>query len=82
MLRDPSQSEAGTFKKILVAVDGSEPARRAICTAVRLAKCLNAGCSIVHVVDTSPVTSPEMISTFVFQRIRHKIAAVYPWVMV
>jgi len=48
------------FKRILVAVDNSLPAGRALDTAVTMAQQLDAQLAVVHVVDWSRAFSPEL----------------------
>lgn len=45
------------FRRILVAVDGSEPSNRAVATAMKLAREGRARLRIVHVADTLPPAS-------------------------
>ena len=48
------------FKRILVAVDDSPPAARALDVAVDMAHQLGAELAAVHVVDSSPAFMPEL----------------------
>jgi nucleotide-binding universal stress UspA family protein len=52
------------FKKLLVALDGSEAAACALGIAVELAGQLDARIVLLHVVYPGTVASPEMISRF------------------
>ncbi len=56
--RAPRRRRAGrSFGRILVAVDGSDPAKRALGTALRFAKERRAAVRAVHVADTFPAAS-------------------------
>jgi len=46
------------MKKILLAYDGGEPAKRALATAIELTKALGASLSVVSVVPTRPGRAP------------------------
>lgn len=48
------------FKRILVAVDSSSPAARAVDAAVAMARQLAAQVAAVHVIDWSPAFVPEL----------------------
>jgi nucleotide-binding universal stress UspA family protein len=50
----------GTFKKVLVAIDGSRPAARALDVAIKLASQIGAQLATVHVVDLSRAFVPEL----------------------
>jgi len=51
------------YKRILVAVDGSEPSRGALAEAIRLGRELSACLLLVHVINKSPWISPEIDQT-------------------
>jgi nucleotide-binding universal stress UspA family protein len=52
------------FRKLLVALDGSEAAACALHVASELADQLHANVVLLHVVNPGTVASPEMIHTF------------------
>jgi nucleotide-binding universal stress UspA family protein len=53
-----ARKEHSKMKRILVAFDGAEPARRALTTAIELAKGFNALISVVSVVPFHPGRAP------------------------
>jgi nucleotide-binding universal stress UspA family protein len=48
------------FRRILIAIDDSPPAQRAVRAAVRLAEQLGGQLAAVHVVDSERATAPEL----------------------
>ena len=59
--------------KIVVAIDGSEPAKRAFLKAVDIAKQHNARLILTHVIDNRGVGRVEVFSPNYFQELEAKM---------